>query len=110
MRDRFYRGRAAWNYTYALVDPRDGKVFYVGSGRGERINDHEGEAVAGKAYPRSARIREILADGLSVRKTIIGLFADRRRAREFELETIKAIGYENLTNTTPALCRSIGTQ
>ncbi len=31
-------------YVYALRDPRDGKVFYVGKGIGDRINAHAREA------------------------------------------------------------------
>ncbi|MEX6462844.1 hypothetical protein AB6N35_00520 [Dietzia cinnamea] len=34
-------------YVYLLVDPRDGRPFYVGKGRGERANSHEIEALAG---------------------------------------------------------------
>ncbi len=33
-------------YVYLLVDPRDGRPFYVGKGRGERANSHEIEALA----------------------------------------------------------------
>lgn len=32
------------HYVYALRDPRDGKVFYVGKGIGDRINAHAREA------------------------------------------------------------------
>jgi hypothetical protein len=28
-------------YVYELIDPRDGKVFYVGKGKGERAWQHE---------------------------------------------------------------------
>ena len=31
-------------YVYALRDPRDKKVFYVGKGNGNRVFDHFGEA------------------------------------------------------------------
>jgi len=27
-------------YIYALIDPRDGKIFYVGKGKGNRVFDH----------------------------------------------------------------------
>ena len=32
------------NYVYALRDPRDGKVFYIGQGKGNRLFDHFGQA------------------------------------------------------------------
>lgn len=55
-------------YVYALRDPRNGRVFYVGKGVGDRINSHVREA--GKD-PESERaklktINDIEAAGLSV--------------------------------------------
>jgi hypothetical protein len=36
-------------YVYLLIDPRDGKVFYVGKGKGGRCFDHgEGKTAIGK--------------------------------------------------------------
>ena len=32
------------SYVYALRDPRDGRIFYVGKGKGARINSHLIEA------------------------------------------------------------------
>lgn len=45
-------------YVYALRDPRDGKVFYVGKGVGDRINAHVREAGADPASER-AKLRTI---------------------------------------------------
>lgn len=45
-------------YVYALRDPRDGKVFYVGKGKGERINAHVREAGA-DPYSERAKLRTI---------------------------------------------------
>lgn len=28
------------SYVYKLIDPRDGKVFYVGKGKGNRVFSH----------------------------------------------------------------------
>lgn len=55
-------------YVYALRDPRNGEVFYIGKGKGERILQHVAEA---KKNPKSekaklARIKEIESKGLEV--------------------------------------------
>lgn len=55
-------------YVYALRDPRDGKVFYVGKGIGDRINAHVREAGADPASERAKlrTINEIEATGRDV--------------------------------------------
>lgn len=55
-------------YVYALRDPRDGKVFYVGKGIGDRINAHVREAGADPASERAklSTINEINASGREV--------------------------------------------
>lgn len=40
---------AAEAYVYLLVDPRDGRVFYVGKGRGVRATVHSADVRAGRA-------------------------------------------------------------
>lgn len=42
------------NYVYLLVDPRDGRPFYVGKGRGERAQAHEIAALAERLETPSA--------------------------------------------------------
>lgn len=46
-------------YVYVLVDPRDGKPFYVGKGIKDRWRGHISEALRGQVTPKAARIREI---------------------------------------------------
>jgi hypothetical protein len=93
-------GLAAWTYVYTLVDPRDGSIFYVGKGTRGRINDHEEEARRGLLTRKCARIREIWAADSEPEKRIVALFhrAKDRAARQFELDLIRGIGYERLTN------------
>lgn len=52
-------------YVYALRDPRDGKVFYVGKGVKARINSHTKEAGADPLSVRAKvqRINEIQTSG-----------------------------------------------
>jgi hypothetical protein len=65
-------------YVYLLVDPRDGRPFYVGKGTGDRFGSHgraadrpiettlltDDDATATERENRLARIREIRAAGL----------------------------------------------
>ena len=32
-------------YVYALVDPRDHRIFYIGKGKGDRIFQHAGDSL-----------------------------------------------------------------
>lgn len=47
-------------YVYALVDPRDNRVFYIGKGRGERINAH-GRDADGNPAAESSKLKQIQA-------------------------------------------------
>lgn len=48
-------------YVYALVDPRDNKIFYVGKGRGNRVFQHAQEAKASDSTQvASEKIQQIL--------------------------------------------------
>ena len=60
-------------YVYALVDPRDDKVFYIGKGTGNRVFSHEMES---DKSPKSEKkklqkIRNIEKDGFSVKRLIV---------------------------------------
>lgn len=60
-------------YVYALIDPINDKVFYVGKGTGNRVFSHEIES--GKA-PKSEKaklhkIQEIEKDGFAVKRLIV---------------------------------------
>lgn len=52
------------SYVYILKDPSNGEIFYVGKGKGDRINSHGLEAQEGdKMSKKVERIREITASG-----------------------------------------------
>jgi hypothetical protein len=68
------------HYVYALRDPRDNQIFYVGKGIGNRVLDHANGVIA-KEDPQSSKemqISEIHAAGLEVDAWIIqsGLKSD----------------------------------
>ncbi|MBT4187269.1 MAG: hypothetical protein HOE14_08670 [Gemmatimonadales bacterium] len=62
-------------YVYALVDPRDDAVFYVGKGTGQRLLSHGREALlradSGPRSDKVARIREIRCSGHEPRIDIV---------------------------------------
>jgi len=88
-------------YVYALVDPRDGKSFYIGKGRGGRIHSHVAAVRAGKVDNpgKCQRIREILSEGLEVSEIILATFATDDEAYSEERRLIDATS--GLTNLRP---------
>ena len=86
-------------YVYLLVDPRDGKVFYVGKGKGGRCFDH---SASDDGVAKASKIAEIEAAGLTPNIDIIrhGL---ENEAEAFLVESavIDAFGLGNLTNIAP---------
>ena len=64
------------NYVYALKDPRDNKIFYVGQGSSDRIFAHfsEADGLLNGTTPYSskrARIIDVWSDGESVEWSIL---------------------------------------
>lgn len=88
-------------YVYDLIDPRDGKTFYVGKGTGDRLKEHVRDARKGEGGPKCDRIREILAEGLTVEERIVKEFENEAYAYAYEKRRIARIGLENLTNIAP---------
>lgn len=88
-------------YVYELIDPRDGSVFYVGKGKGNRLEHHEKEARAGKRSAKCERIREIWDAGLVIERKIAKRFEAEEDAYAFEAGRIAEIGLAKLTNQKP---------
>lgn len=88
-------------YVYHLIDPRNGKTFYVGKGKGRRMYHHTKEALRGVYSRKCNLIREILSEGLEVMCLPIQRFDDEAEAYAFEADEVERIGLENLTNVLP---------
>ena len=82
-------------YIYLYSDPRDGKAFYVGKGKGRRCYAHlnaTGESAKVK------KIQEILARGEKPRIEILARELNEEAAFLAEAVAIDAFGLRNLTN------------
>lgn len=82
-------------YVYTLIDPRDEQIFYVGKGTGNRVFSHEVESgknpISEKAKLR--KIREIEADGLSVKRVIVNWGLSEYEAFAAEASLINLLNY-----------------
>lgn len=90
---------ARW-YVYFLIDPRDGRIFYVGKGSGCRMSDHVKAAVSAREGngAKARMIAEILAAGMNVVETIFVGFDDEGAAYDCERELIARLRHAGLTN------------
>lgn len=83
-------------YVYLYIDPRDGKVFYIGKGKDDRCLHHLFED---DDHPKVKRIREIFAAGLEPRIEVLAHgMATSDEAYLVEAAAIDLIGLKELTN------------
>lgn len=83
-------------YVYLYSDPRDGKPFYVGKGRGARLLTHLSAEMASK---KLTKIRDILSAGYEPRIDILAhALKDEETAFRVEAAVIDALGLDQLTN------------
>ena len=94
------KSKVAKYYVYHLIDPRTGKVFYVGKGSGDRIKHHERDArkLRFANTEKETVILEIWESGHNVVRSFVAWFHDEADAYQFEKTEIFRIGHENLTN------------
>jgi hypothetical protein len=83
-------------YVYALAYP-DGRIFYIGKGRGDRISEHEREARKGVQSPKCDIIREIWFHGEEVVKIKLAFFTEAEGAFRYEASLIASMnGLSNI--------------
>jgi hypothetical protein len=85
--------------VYQLVDPRDGKPFYIGAGTEGRPFKHLPAALEGERGAKADRIREIVAAGLMPEVQILAVTNGRNTAFDIEATLIKS---------TPGLLNTVG--
>ena len=83
-------------YVYLLVDPRDGQVFYIGTGTGDRCFRDPDRAPGAQGDSALARIRQIEATGQRVRIDILRHGLDAATAATVKAAVIEALGSTEL--------------
>lgn len=86
-------------YVYVLSRP-DGRPFYVGKGKGQRIFQHEWDAQRGIKNYKCNIIRKIWREGREVHRSIVFISPNELDALHFETTLIHAIGRPYLANQT----------
>jgi uncharacterized protein len=86
-------------YVYILKDPSNGEIFYVGKGKGNRINSHSLEAlVYGEdKSDKIRRIQEISSNGRELELVVLRHGLTEAEAFEIEAAAIDLLG-GTLTN------------
>lgn len=90
-------------YVYALMDPRNDKIFYVGKGIGNRVFAHELENKKTQVSEKKKlqKIREIESSGFSVKRLIVNWGLTETEAFIAEATLINMLNYTSdvtLTN------------
>lgn len=87
-------------YVYALIDPRNGAIFYIGKGIGGRVLKHEERTRRGLIQNRNkaSHIQEIFSCGAEVIKRVLFITEHEEIALAIEERTINTLKYSGLTN------------
>lgn len=83
------------HYVYAYVDPRTGRIFYVGEGKGQRVIAH---LSANAEAPLAKEIRELRAEGVAPRIDLLTTHLNKEVAEIVEAAIIDTLGLKNLAN------------
>lgn len=84
-------------YVYALVDPRNRKIFYIGKGQGSRVYNHTTEALdnENKATAKLDLIREIRKSGQDVIQYVIRTYLTEKEAFFLESALIDVLNFKD---------------
>lgn len=94
-----YTGLLKEFYTYVLRDPRNGEIFYVGKGAGDRIQQHARDSEKHSDTLKLQRINDIKQDGLNHDELVVGRFDTFEEAFAVESTLIHWVyGFNSLTN------------
>ncbi len=90
-------------YVYALVDPRDSEIFYVGKGIGDRLFSHVNDELdradsSDFISNKIDRIRDIRNQGFEVDHFVVRHGLSEKGAFEVEAALIDFVGLTGLTN------------
>ena len=86
-------------YVYLLKAPRNGQIFYVGKGTGNRVFWHVNAAISSpRETDKLERIRKIRGSGREVHYDILRHGLTEKQAFEVEAAIIDYISQSNLTN------------
>ena len=86
-------------YVYLLSDPSDGRIFYVGKGKGNRVFSHAKDALDDEhVTDKLELIRSIREAGLEVGYELLRFGMTERTAFDVEAAAIQLLGLDGLTN------------
>ena len=82
-------------YVYALIDPRDNKIFYIGKGTGNRVFMHEVESEKSidAEKKKLKKIRDIENDGFQVKRLLVNWGLTENEAFAAEASLINLLNY-----------------
>jgi hypothetical protein len=89
-------------YTYLLIDPRSGSVFYVGKGKGNRLSMHARRAALGHIdnAQKHKIITQVTSSGLAVREVVFSVHEKEADAYITERALIKAFKNCGIANVS----------